>query len=333
VRQPQSPLRTQAYTRAPVRGRSSRRFPAALQGRTLRRVAWGAVATGIAVPLARRRLRLPAPLTAAAAATAPFSLAVAAPRSRKRDVGVYALQMWAFIVIHELPYDDRRRLEERAHVDYPIAGDRLLGFGVPPTLRLQRAFGRPGRVTLLDHGLVWVHWLWFLEPHGAAAWILLRDPKRFTRSALMICSLFDLGIVVYTLVPTAPPWWAAREGRLPGARRIMVEVGERFWGRLWGGLYDFLGGNPVAAMPSLHFATSVMAAHMLSEVGTVEGTVGWAYAGTLGFALVYLGEHYVVDLLAGLLLAEAVRHAGPRVTPALAEISRAVQSLEARART
>ena len=33
----------------------------------------------------------------------------------------------------------------------------------------------------------------------------------------------------------------------------------------WAGLYDVLGGNPLAAMPSLHFATSLMAAHLLGE--------------------------------------------------------------------
>ena len=61
-------------------------------------------------------------------------------------------------------------------------------------------------------------------------------------------------------------------------------------------MYDALGGNPWAAMPSLHFATSLMAAISLSEAGRVEGAVGWGYALTLGFALVYLGEHYVTDL-------------------------------------
>ena len=33
--------------------------------------------------------------------------------------------------------------------------------------------------------------------------------------------------------------------------------------------------------------------------GRCEGAAGWAYALTLGFALVYLGEHYVIDLIAG----------------------------------
>ena len=42
-----------------------------------------------------------------------------------------------------------------------------------------------------------------------------------------------------------------------------------------------------------------MAAISLSESGRVEGALGWAYAATLGFGLVYLGEHYVTDLVAG----------------------------------
>ena len=58
----------------------------------------------------------------------------------------------------------------------------------------------------------------------------------------------------------------------------MVEVGEGTWGSAWPKMYDALGGNPWAAMPSLHFATSVTAALSLSEAGKVEGALGWGYA-------------------------------------------------------
>jgi membrane-associated phospholipid phosphatase len=44
---------------------------------------------------------------------------------------------------------------------------------------------------------------------------------------------------------------------------------------------------------------------------------GWTYAFALGFALVYLGEHYVTDLVAGAALAETVRLAAPRLAPVL----------------
>jgi PAP2 superfamily protein len=303
-----------------------------VRGRPLRLLAWGAVCAGIAVPLVRRRFRVPPVMTAAAVVAAPFGLAVARPRTRRRDVCIYSLQMWAFIVLHELPNDDEVALEHRVRVDYPIACDEVIGLGVQPTLRLQRAFGRRGRTTKLDHVMTWVHWAWFFEPHGAAAWILWRRPELFTRSALQISSLFHLGALAYMVVPTAPPWWAGEQGRLPGVRRIMVEVGERAWGRFWPHLYDFLGGNPLAAMPSLHFSSSVMAAHALSDSGRVEGVVGWTYAGTLGFALVYLGEHYVIDLLAGLGLTEAIRRLGDGAAPLLLAVSRAVGALEVSAR-
>ncbi len=51
-------------------------------------------------------------------------------------------------------------------------------------------------------------------------------------------------------------------------------------------MYGSLAGNPPAAMPSLHFATSIMAAHLLGEAGRVQGAVAWSYALALGFALV-----------------------------------------------
>ena len=225
--------------------------------------------------------------------------------------------MWAYIVLHELPYDDPARLERRVHVDYPIAVDRAL-FGRPSTPVLQRALARGDAPTALDHALVYAHWAWFLQPHAAAAYILWRHPQRFPRSAVLMCAVFDLGLVGYFLVPTAPPWWAAEQGRIQGMRRIMVDVGQQVWGRLWSPLYGFLGGNPLAAMPSLHFATSLMAAHVLAESGPWPGRRTGPMRGTLGFALVYLGEHYVVDLIAGAASPRASARPVPRAAPAVA---------------
>jgi membrane-associated phospholipid phosphatase len=109
---------------------------------------------------------------------------------------------------------------------------------------------------------------------------------------------------------------------------MMLEYGEQFWGDRWGALYDVLGGNPLAAMPSLHFATSLMGAHLLSEVGPVAGAFGWTYVSLLGLALVYLGEHYAIDLIAGAALVAAVRLGEPLVEPAALRLSDAIQRLE-----
>jgi membrane-associated phospholipid phosphatase len=152
----------------------------------------------------------------------------------------------------------------------------------------------------------------------------------------MTYAVFDIGASVYWLAPTAPPRYAASSA-MDGVRselavrRMMVEYGELFWRDGWGPLYSVFGGNPLAAMPSLHFATSLMAALLLAETGPIAGALGFSYALTLAFALVYLGEHYAVDLLGGAALTAAVCRLGPRAGPAVARMGRAVAALEAMA--
>ena len=296
--------------------------------RALRTLAWGAVAVGVATPLLRHRLRLRPPVVSLLSWPAPIALALAMPHSRTRDAGIYALQMWAYYAHYDMPDDDPEALLPRVRIEYPIRADRALAFGTCPTHRLQRALGRPGQIRSWEYVLSAVHWSWFVVPHGSLLYVLLRRPDRFPSSAALMAACFDVGCVVYWVLPTAPPWWAAKNGSMPPVRRIMAEAGERFWGRLWAPLYHSLEGNPFAAMPSLHFGTSVMAARVLANVGRGPGAAGWAYALSLGFALVYLGEHYVVDLIAGLALAELIRAAAPPTTPLIRTLTGAIRRLE-----
>jgi membrane-associated phospholipid phosphatase len=196
-------------------------------------------------------------------------------------------------------------------------------------VRLQNLLAGRRGTKALDRFLTVTHWLWFFEPYAVLSWILVRHPERFPRAARQMAAVFDAGAFGYWALPTAPPWWSAEQGlgKEP-VRRIMVEVGEPLWGRYWGPLYKALGGNPWAAMPSLHFATSVAAATSLAEASPEEGAIGWAYALTLGFGLVYLGEHYVTDLLAGAGLVAAVRRADPIFAPSVGAVSAVIQRLE-----
>lgn len=269
-----------------------------------------------------------------AAAASPIAVSVLFKRSPLRDLAVGGLNLWAYIAAYEMPHDHPGQLEGRVRVDYPIAIDRALGLGVVPTVRLQRAFGRPGEVRRFERVLVWCHWLWFFTPHCAVAYIWIRDRERFPAAAARMYGVFDLGAIFYWTAPTAPPWWAAAHGKLEdgralNVRRMMIEYGSQFWGRRWAALYHFLGGNPLAAMPSLHFATSLTGAQLLTEVGPVPGAIAWGYTALLGLALVYLGEHYVVDLLGGVALAEAVRRGAPRVSPFAHHLVRVLERLQA----
>ncbi len=298
------------------------------------------VVAGVAAPLVRKRVSAPPLLVQTVAFGAPLGLSIAVRRSPRRDVAVCALQMWAYLAAYKTPHDDADAQRARVHVDYPIRADRAIGLGELPSVRLQRAFASGGANAsewrTLDRVLVWTHWSWFFVPHGSLLYILVRRPSRFARAAVLTYAVFDVGASVYWLLPTAPPWYAAASASAQGGselavRRMMVEYGEAFWKDRWGSLYSVFGGNPLAAMPSLHFATSLMAALLLAEVGPLAGALGFGYTATLGFALVYLGEHYAVDLLGGAALALAVRRLEPRAGPALARVGRAVAALEAMA--
>ena len=134
----------------------------------IRAAAWALVAAGVAAPVLRRRMQATARRGAERrSALAPLALCVAVRRSRARDVAVCALNMWAYLAAYEMPHDDPERLEQRVRIDYPIAVDRVIGLGVPPTVRLQRAFAAPASVNRFERVLVWCHWIWFMVPHAS----------------------------------------------------------------------------------------------------------------------------------------------------------------------
>ncbi len=297
----------------------------------IRSSAFAALAAAVIVPHVRRQLRIPATVTVASTVAAPLAISVLWPRTRWRDVALFGGQMWAFAVSHELPYDDPVRLRERLRVEYPIRIDRAIGLGRLPNVRLQRWLHDSPFGQSLTRFSAWTHWFWFAQPYVALAWILVRHNDRFPHSARQMAAVFDIGCAIYFLAPTAPPWWASENGYTEEeVKRVMIEFGERIWGPIWTRAFGLLASNPWAAMPSLHFGTALMAAILLSDTGgRTERILGWGYAGSLGFALIYLGEHYVTDLLAGAAVVALVRRGEPLARPLVDMINSRLQRLEA----
>ena len=182
----------------------------------LRTAALVVVAAGVAAPLVRRRLGLRPPVVIAAAGAAPVALCVARPRTWRRDVGMCALQMWAYIAAYEMPNDDPDALRRRVRVDYPARVDRALGLGATPTQRLQHLFAQPGHIRRHQKPLVWAHWLWFLIPHGTVAYVLAFHRDRFPRAAAQTYAVFDLGVIAYWCVPNGSAVVRRSAGALGG---------------------------------------------------------------------------------------------------------------------
>ena len=209
------------------------------------------------------------------------------------------------------PTTIRDAQERRVHIDYPIVADRVLGLGELPTRAPaaragpRRARGRRtgARSTACSCGRT-----------GCGSWsrtarslyILVRHPQRFPRAAVMTYAVFDIGASVYWLLPTAPPVVRGLRGARGTAtasrrvRRMMVEYGEHLLERRLG-----LALQCVRRQPSGRDALAALRHIRDGRAPARRGGSRWrarsafAYAATLGFALVYLGEHYVVDLLGG----------------------------------
>jgi membrane-associated phospholipid phosphatase len=273
----------------------------------------------------RQRLGLKPPLATAIAATGPLWVAASLEPGRVRRAATWAAHMGAYKIAFEAPIDRRAALRERLRIDYPIGFDSTLGGGKPLPQRLQERLRHPRRISLLDKAISILYSFWEIEPHLAMLWFLLRRPDAYPRAAGRLAATFDLTLVGYWFLPTAPPWWASENlGRMDGSvRRVVIETERELRGQQRPAQDHEIGANPWAAMPSDHLATALMTGLLLYEADRRIGFAALGYAGLLGFALVYLGEHYVLDLIAGAALALLVRRLEPLAGNPVARVAAA----------
>lgn len=206
------------------------------------------------------------------------------------------------------------RLGAPLHVLAPARADETL-LGTVPSVWLQ--------ARLVDGGphwydavaaLVYVTHFVTIPLLTAVAWFRLRD--RFREWVAAVLAMTLAGIAGYVAYPAAPPWLAAEQGRIGDVARIsdlgwewlhldavarLTELGQD-------------GSNPVAAMPSLHAGAALLVALFLwPSASRLSRLLLAAYALAMAVALVYTGEHYVVDVLAGWLVAAVGTLAGRAV--------------------
>ena len=258
-----------------------------------------------AAPFVRRRLRLPPPVVTAAAAAAPLALSVAMRRSQLRDVAV----------VRACRCTPTSR-PTRCPTTIPSACARACACAIPwsPTApsasascracacsaRFARHEGEPLRAA--EQALVWCHWLWFFVPHGTVAYLLARRrdqlrraaPRRSTRSSTSGSSATGR---------SRPRRRGTRPSRASSGRaepeRAPPDARARTGG-LEGRLGPSLrcpGRQPSRrhALPALRDIRDGRPRPQRRRAGAGRRWAGPTPARS-GFALVYLGEHYVIDL-------------------------------------
>lgn len=248
------------------------------------------------------------------------------------------------LLLYDLSRGAATMLGARCLWEWQPKADRWLFFGTVPTVWLQEhvKMAEPPWWEVIISA---VYMSFFLLPYVVAGLLWLRNRDDWAAFVRRFVALSFAALIVYIVMPSAPPWAAARctandvaggpsnpkcmlnnpagapDGGLLGAMHTHHAGAQSFVERIstrgWGTLHLQSAGalvnsgqasvNLVAAIPSLHAGLSALVAIFLwRRVRPRWRLLLVAYVLTMGFALVYSAEHYVVDVLLGWALAAVV---------------------------
>ncbi|CAN5366774.1 hypothetical protein BH23CHL1_BH23CHL1_27030 [soil metagenome] len=183
------------------------------------------------------------------------------------------------------------------------SADSWIGFGVTPTERLQNLLYTSGQLGIIDQAAIWIHASYYFVPHLIAIGIWWSCRKNgmqlFDTYLRATIAVMAAGVLLYVLLPTSPPWLESNGSSQLDVTRIVHAANSNPTVSREQIYTIFTDPNPIAAMPSLHTAITVLAAWALWRRNRPLGMLAAVYAMAMGLALVYLGEHYVIDVLAG----------------------------------
>ncbi len=189
-------------------------------------------------------------------------------------------------------------------VETPASGGSL------PSQWLQERFHDPETIQIHDIALAVVHASFFIIPFLLGAMLWWKRRAVFHQYTWATAVSFALGLVAFLLLPTAPPWLSEPESvtRITIHSVAAVSSGDE------GARGPFASSsivdphlafepNHVAALPSIHVAAAVLVFLALRHAPARLSLPGIAYALGMTLAVVYLGEHVLLDALLGWVVA------------------------------
>lgn len=191
-----------------------------------------------------------------------------------------------------------------------LAGlDRALFDGYQPTVVLQAAIAGTSDADLVEDLCSMVYGTHFLLPIAVGAWLWVRHRDAFQRFGMNLVVLCALAFATYVAAPTSPPWLAQ-----PQSVQHLISIAIARSGLpsslTW--LYAHHDYNLYAAFPSLHAGFPVVAAVTAWQVSRRIGILLGIWALVVWVSVIYLGEHYVADIVGGTVYAAVailiVRH-------------------------
>ena len=242
-------------------------------------------------------------------------LAVASVGRPLREWGRTLVDLGLFVAMW-LAYDESRGIADGLGMPVQVESvrniDRALLLGHDGVVWLQERFLSPqGTVRWYDVVGSCVYYSHFIVPPLVLGLLWWRDRDQWVRYMRRFATVIFIACTMFVLLPTAPPWMAAGGRNSAGYRFDALPPLRRPTGNGWRhiGLDGFVEAwdtgrdwaNEVAAMPSLHSAYALfVVAFFWPRIH--PRWLRWpllAYPATMAVALMYFGEHYLADALAG----------------------------------
>lgn len=214
---------------------------------------------------------------------------------------------WLPFIFILVSYDFLRGLAPflNTHVNYQtLINTEIFIFGFIPTIFLQSQFLHLPNLNWYDYVATIFYFLHFAIPLGFG-FLLWLDNKAYFKQFVVAISLLSYSAwVTFVIFPASPPWLSSDKGYIPEVTKILdYTLGDFPTSYELPTLYHNMNPNPVAAMPSLHSAYPFLIFLFCLSFFKWKGLFFLPYILGVWISLVYLGEHYVIDILAGILYA------------------------------
>jgi membrane-associated phospholipid phosphatase len=213
---------------------------------------------------------------------------------------------WAPFLALLLAYEMLRGFADNffaVHIEILVTVEKALFFGYLPTKVLQDIFYTSGQIGFFDLIATLSYFLHFPLPLVVAFFLWIKDKHQYFKFVIALLVLSFSGFITFLLFPAAPPWYASEEGLISITKITNLAVDHLGWSWNLSYYYSRLNPNPVAAMPSLHAAYPML---VLLVLRAYKKKIFWfflPYPIIVWVSAVYLGEHYAIDIIAGILYA------------------------------
>jgi membrane-associated phospholipid phosphatase len=169
----------------------------------------------------------------------------------------------------------------------------------------------------LDYLGAFFYTIYFFVPtlFGFVVW--KESHKDYWKYTVALVILTYSALITFLLYPVAPPWLNPALG--DGVTRILTASVDKNLGLpVYKTVYDMFGSNLYAAFPSMHSALPWLVFLSAFKIWGKKALPVLVLPVGTWFSAIYLGEHYVVDVLGGILYATAAFLAVEKLLPILA---------------